>query len=404
MLTLTQKFGGKTAEVSIMKNMFDQQEIFNPDDKQPFSEAMLFGIGGGIGYGHVYFTFNLQPFLYLGNRNYWEKPVVFHTNILSALGLSYTLLQTNIPLNAEINLNRLLSEYGQCIAWVDEATLPFKNYPEYLKRSRFTSIRIAGIDELSGKYIIDSESFQPFGITAKTLNEARTILPYLNTAVLAIEKKQTPGDLIPAIKEGIKNCCERALHLPEDHGGELYSLQSLKIWEERLANPGRRGWKTLFQGKNVYPVLKAALYGISYNGCAGNANRLLFAEFLQEASEICSIAELSRISDGFSESAQDWERLANLIYPTNDPGFAKCEALFKEKERLFIEKGESALQEIRNLDREIEYFEDQLTKQFPYSKDELFILYDDCASQLRKIYQNEKSLLQSLESCLFFIQ
>ena len=52
-----QQFGGQHPETAGYKNILAYQGVKAPHTGKPFSEAMLLGIGGGLGAGYILWEF-----------------------------------------------------------------------------------------------------------------------------------------------------------------------------------------------------------------------------------------------------------------------------------------------------------------------------------------------------------
>ena len=51
------RFGGQHIDTSVLSNVFEQAGLYNPITQSPYSEAMLAGLGGGIGFLYMVYEF-----------------------------------------------------------------------------------------------------------------------------------------------------------------------------------------------------------------------------------------------------------------------------------------------------------------------------------------------------------
>ncbi len=63
--------GGKHPNTAALKNVLAAQEVKAPHPNKPFGEAMLLGIGGGLGAGYILWEFKQHEsaIIVLGFRN-----------------------------------------------------------------------------------------------------------------------------------------------------------------------------------------------------------------------------------------------------------------------------------------------------------------------------------------------
>ncbi len=89
-------FGGKHPETAGYKNILAYQGVEAPHTAKPFSEAMLLGIGGGLGAGYILWEFKKYggAVVVLGFRNRWQYPMKYFTNLSNRLGAKVTFEET----------------------------------------------------------------------------------------------------------------------------------------------------------------------------------------------------------------------------------------------------------------------------------------------------------------------
>ena len=122
-----QRFNGRHWETGSIHNALALQGYIAPHTGEPFSEALLLGVSGGITFG--YFTFEYKgylPHFALLTRNTFDP---FPT-ILERLGIVQDVRQTDKVEIAEKNLTEALSSGLFPILWADQFSLPYNGLPD----------------------------------------------------------------------------------------------------------------------------------------------------------------------------------------------------------------------------------------------------------------------------------
>src|SRR6185436_18941429 len=97
-----------------------------PHTGQPYSEALLLGISGGIAFG--YFTFEYKgylPHVAMLTRNTFSP----FSTMLERLGIAQDVQQTSKPDIAEKNLQDIFASGLYPLVWADHFSLPYNNLP-----------------------------------------------------------------------------------------------------------------------------------------------------------------------------------------------------------------------------------------------------------------------------------
>src|SRR5690606_15578618 len=126
--------GGVHTETSALRNMLAFDGVTAPHTGEPFSEAMLLGIGGGIGGGYWVFEFEgIPPAMALGARHEWQhSPGLFIPRICDRIGVTATVRETAGRKGAETQLRDALAAGKPAAVAVDMASVPHTMLPEHL--------------------------------------------------------------------------------------------------------------------------------------------------------------------------------------------------------------------------------------------------------------------------------
>lgn len=129
MLENYQSFGGIHPETAAVKNVLAYHGVKAPHTGEPFSEAMLFGICGGVGMCYILWEFKregrTEPILVLAFCNKSNYPVKRLTNLCNRLNAKLTVKETSGKKLAEKHLAEALDRGQPAIAVVSESHLPY---------------------------------------------------------------------------------------------------------------------------------------------------------------------------------------------------------------------------------------------------------------------------------------
>src|SRR5262245_42188191 len=118
---------GRIPATNCLRILLEHAGINNPDSKKPFSEAMLFGIAGGVGIGVAAFHYAKENFssFFIAGRHSWFDDLLYLQEACGRLGIKTKVRETGSAKQADKDLREALED-GPCIAWVDSAHLPHR--------------------------------------------------------------------------------------------------------------------------------------------------------------------------------------------------------------------------------------------------------------------------------------
>ena len=136
------------------------------------SEAMAFGLAGGIGIGVFSFFYEKEDFasFFVAGRHLWHDETLYLKCAFERLGLKPVIKEATTPKAGEKNLRSLLAEHGPCIAWVDVAGLPHRGLPQTMLGGGYHLITVYSIDEPAGTALIGDLTDEPVTITLGELS------------------------------------------------------------------------------------------------------------------------------------------------------------------------------------------------------------------------------------------
>ena len=137
---------------------------------QPYSEALLMGISGGIVMGYFSFAYEgYDPHVALLTRNTFS-PL---DTLLERLGVDQEILQTSLPEKGRENLLRVLESGFPVITWVDIFSLPYLGISNDDNMYLMAPVVVYGYETASNTAWIADRSRVPLTVSAEQLDQAR---------------------------------------------------------------------------------------------------------------------------------------------------------------------------------------------------------------------------------------
>ena len=296
------QFQGLHWETGSLRNYLAYKGVVAPHTNQPYSEAMLLGISGGIVMG--YFTFDYEgfdPTVRILTRNTFN-PL---ETIYERLGIKTTVLQTAKADKGVQNLLAVLESGSPAIVVADMFSLPYNVLEYHEGMWAMLPILVYGYDQDLNKVWIADRSERQLCVTIDELASARGRTKK-NKFRLLVHEPPNPDNLEQVVIDGIQDCVNFFTQPPPKGSRNNFGFLAYQKWIDLLLKPNQRGsWHKQFApGSRMYAGLISAFEDISIFGKNGGADRTLYAQFLDEASILLSNPVLKEIANQFKESAE----------------------------------------------------------------------------------------------------
>ena len=392
------QFQGLHWETGSLRNFLAYQGITAPHTNQPYSEAMLLGISGGIVMG--YFTFAYQgydPMVRILTRNTFE-PL---KTIYERLDIQSNIRQTANPDIGVSNLLDVLEAGSPAIVFADMISLPYNTLaPDDAMWAMFP-ILVYGYDQNQGIVWIADRSRRPLSVTIEELAIARGKTKK-NKFRLQTHEPPNPNKLQSAVEAGIRDCIQLFTEAPPKGSKNNLGFLAYQKWVSLLRKSNQRSsWEKEFPpGPKMYAALTSAFYDITIFGKDGGAERKLFSEFLEEASLLLDKPELQEVADRFRKSAEAWDDLAKALLPEEVPLFKETRELMLNKHLLFLEKGNSALDDIYQISDRLTEIKVQVNEDFPLNSSQTSELRETVADKIMTVHDIEFDAIQELRAVI----
>jgi hypothetical protein len=355
----------------------------------PLTEAMAFGIAGGIGAGVFSFHYEQEDFVsfFVAGRHLWHDERAFLENALDRMGYRPIVVETGGAKAAASHLAQQIEEFGPSIVWVDSGGLPYRAVPEIMGGGGYHVVVVYSFNETDGALIGDLAD-TPFRVTAEELSNARARIKKDKNRILSIGEGANDYHYEHLIRAGIRACMEGL----EQGRNRSFTLDAYDDWADRLhGSKAKDSWDRRFTpGKNLWQGLTSLYDFVEHYGTGGGLLRPLFGDFLVEAASLLGESKLNEAAALYTELGTMWTDLANSALPDEFELFAKAKHLLATKEELLMSEGEQVQTKIRDIWNELEALSKRAEVDFPLDESQAADLRADLKEKLNDILRFER--------------
>jgi hypothetical protein len=291
----------------------------------PLSEAMVLGIGGGLGAGYILWEFAAHnaAVLVLGYRHRWNY-FDWTARTLSRLGVPFQSSATSGEQKAAAALTSALEAGRAAIVIPDQQLVGYWHLPSHLEaRGGHPVVVYATVDDAVR---VDDRNHGPLTVDRSVMDRARArVVSYKNTLVV-VEGGPPSLDLPSLVRAGIADC---VAHLGGD--STSFAIPAWRKWARLLTDTrNAKGWPRVFaDGAGLTGALMSIWEGVEPVGSSGGHLRDLYAQFLDEAAPLLgSSAEAARrAATAFRTCAAAWHEVAETALPGDVPQYARLRQL-----------------------------------------------------------------------------
>ncbi|MFX1492044.1 MAG: BtrH N-terminal domain-containing protein [Promethearchaeota archaeon] len=435
------QFGATERTAGALRNILDHLGVIAPHSGEPFTEALLMGIGGGLGAEYATWAFKgIDPSrppksqLYLRYhhvKNYIEKKEeTFLRKIATRIGTPLTVKETTSRERADQFLHQSLQAGNpvmvQLSIWHSiysrqEVNDRYHNnckfyppllYDEYVSFLPYYSLPypwitghfaiLYGIDEDSNQVYLTDYSNRPHTLSLHQFTDSRSIIKGWKNAAYTITVPQTKPNLVKAIRLGIHDSTESLLHEKTVISGAHLRVEAWKAMATMIGDfDGKRGWLALFKEPwQLYDTLTRLHAQIAFHNSDSGALRSSYADFLEEASNILKKPTLKQIAHQFSEIGIMWDEIGTTALNDNIPELLSTRKAALKWHNTFKVQGSAASQSLDNLSKKIQGIRSTFTKELPLTQRELLTLLEELSIRFHEVYEAEKAALQALHTIM----
>ena len=327
-------FGGRHAESAAIRNILAFHGTVDPATGKPFTEAMCFGIAGGIGAGYSFCPSVVRHgagsgVAVIGRHKIYATSAVWYQDFAGRIGAMVHITETNSPGKALANLKAELAANRPTVVWSNLCGHSFV---------------VHALDEKAGMAYGSDVAATEIPIPLDYLAKARAAVCSHRNRTLTLDppKKLSLAKMQSAVLAGIQACAQEMLH------GRMktFSLPGLEIWAKAIANSkSPTGWPRVFRKHLMFLALRDVFQSIETSGTGRGLYRNIYADFLSEAARAVGSAEMAYLADAYRSLARQWSELADICLPNSVAAFKRTKQLLLRKEQMLKDHGVNAAME-----------------------------------------------------------
>ena len=386
-------FGGIHAETASLTNVLGAQGM--RVNGEPLSEAMILGVGGGLGAGYILWEFKEHhaKVLVLGWQNRWQYPLRFYENLCKRLQVTPEFLETGSQKVAFQQLKDSLDAGQPVVAWVDWAQMPYLQLPKSLEGHLGHYVAIYGIED--NEVLVDDLAAKPFRVPVEKMASARGRIGSYKNRLLVATPNSEP-DLPAAIMAGIHDEID---HLSQK--SDSFSLPTFQKWGKMMTHrKNAKGWPVVFADRRgLYGALKSVYEGIELVSTGGGGMRGLYADFLEEAAGIVNPG-LSDVAKEYQSLAARWSVFADAALPENIEPLRETRELLRQRYDILMTEGGKGVDKMQHLTEQLGALYAEHNRNFPMSDAEIDNLFATLGEELLNLYEAEVAALTALKKAV----
>ena len=401
MLMSSTTHGARHGEAGAIRILLTDAGVPNPITGEPLSEALCFGIAGGIGAGYS-FCPSVPKYgcasgvSIVGRHKAYATDAAWYQGCFDRLGIKTRITETSAAGKALANLQAEIAAGRPTVVWCSRSALPFTHDLMTSCGLWMHSFVVTEIDE--NEQVARGYDRPPVqvSISLKDLAEARGGICSHKNRTLTVDapKKLSAATLKGAVLGGIRACVDELYLKPRMKTFSLAGLETLaKVIDNDKA---KDGWLKVFTPGLLYHALRDAFDSIETSGTGGGLYRSLYAEFLQEAAVITGRRSLAELAERYSNLATQWTETGEFLLPGNVKPLAETRKLLVKQRTLYETKGPKADKQLAEITASLRKLATSMQTEFPLDGKEQRELLHGVRLRIESLHAAEKALANDL--------
>ena len=308
------QFKGNYWDTASIRSVLDYQGAIAPHTGEPYNEAMMLGISGGIAFG--YFTFHYKgydPQVNLLTRNTFDPM----QRIFDRLGIEVKQVRTASPDRAAKNIVKAIESGKAPIIRPDIYSLDYYGFPPDDMTWGCMPMVCFGFDP-DGDAMLADRSRLPWNVPAADLIKAMGRVKKDRYGLMLLGEPD--NDLLPAaIRAGLRDTVQLMLEKPPKGAARNFGIKALQYWQDMLKGSGKGSWKREYGAGAAMMAAHTSAYTFLTPafGKTFHADRDLYADFLRQAAVALEEDALNDVAALYDKAAKAWENVIYDLLPTH---------------------------------------------------------------------------------------
>ncbi|MGC5021468.1 DUF4872 domain-containing protein [Micromonospora sp. DT47] len=336
-------------ESGLLAHVLEAQGVRAPHTGGPYTEAMLAGLGGGVGFMYAVFEYrDLPPLLTIVAQHH---PQPWVPAVLDRLGVTYADAHSAKAGPALERLRAALGDGLPVVATVDRSRLPWHGLDPGPGSDPYLVV-VAGRD--GDVLLVDDEGARPRPLSTDAFAAAWSAHRKGRHHSITVTDPRQQKELPDAIRDAVATT---VAHLTGPVLGNSFDTNfgfrgMAKLVDQLRDGRTRHGWARRF-GDPVpfFHGLRRLYECLELEYTAPGATRPVYADFLDEAAPLVD-GRFTEAAALFRRSGEQWSRAAALALETVQ-GLGAYTELAEERMALVFSRGADAEPEIRELTRRL---------------------------------------------------
>jgi hypothetical protein len=397
-----QLLGGVHPDTHAIAGVLANRGLLAPHTGRPLSEAMVLGVGGGLGAGYILWEFKAHDSrsLVLGFRNSWQYPDRWAKKTCQRLGVPAAVHETGSAGKADAQLREAVGQGVPAITWADQQLLGYRHLPAWLEGRGGPPVTVYGIDEGAGVALVDDRNRAPLTVPLDALAAARARVVSYKNRLLVLDAPAAELDtdgLRRAVRDGL---AEQVEHLGQR--SDSFSLPAFRKWARLLTDTrNAKAWPKVFADRvSLLDACLSVYENLEPQAGSGGGNlRELYAQFLDEAAGLLGTPALGKAAAASREAAARWREVAEVAVPADREPFAEARRL-TDRLQAQVEGGDAARREAAATAASLWALRDRWRPEFPGDDAAADALLGNLAAAVTAACDAEEAALASLAGAL----
>jgi hypothetical protein len=393
--------GGVHPETASIAGVLANRGLLAPHTGEPLTEAMVLGVGGGLGAGYILWEFqeHARRVVVLGFRNAWQYPARWAEKTCRRLRVPAAVHETGSARKAETDLLATVGQGVPAIAWVDQQLIGHRHLPAALAGHAGYPLTVYGVDERAGVALLDDRNRDCLTVPLDTLAAARARIPSYRRRLLVLDAPAAELDLDglrAAVAEGL---AEQVEHLSQP--SDSFSLPAFRKWARLLTDRrNAKAWPRVFADRaGLFDAGVSVYENVEPVGPWGGNLRGLYAEFLDEAAGLLGDDRLRPAAAAYRDLAARWHAVAEVALPADREPFAEVRRLTDELAPL-LARGDAGRPQAASVAGRLWAARDRWRSEFPGGDADADALLAELAAAVGAAYEAETAALATLGRAL----